>query len=148
MSSLLRRIAQSPVPTPARTRYFLAIAELGGSDNPASASTVVIPDSESNGTESFITETEFNLNYTGGAGSRNPISSGQLLRDLGREVVVVDDTTGAHLYKYRQVQIVDGPDTAGVGGDATTTAPNPWESNLFVRVWAADGTLVNVVRTG
>jgi hypothetical protein len=147
MSSLLRRIAQSPVPTPARTRYFLAIADLSGGDQSASASTVVIPDSESNGTESLITETVFNNNYLSGAGSRDSISSGQLLRDLGREINVVN-AAGARLYKYRQVQIVNGPDTAGVGGDATTSAPNPWESNLFVRVWAADGTLVNVVRTG
>lgn len=143
MSTQLRRIAQSPVPTPARTRFFLAIEDLSG-ESMATGSELVHPMTSF---ESIMTGTAFEAAFDPGSGSGVATPSGSLLKDLGREVNVVG-TDGQRLYKYRQVQIVGGTGSEGVGGTAGTTGANPWNSDVFVRVWAADGTLVNVVRTG
>jgi hypothetical protein len=61
-----------------------------------------------------------------------------LLKDLGRQIVVVDATTGGHLKTYRQVLIMDGAAAEGVG----SAAP------VYVLVSSASGTGVGVVRTG
>ena len=67
-----------------------------------------------------------------------------LLKDLGRQITVYDPTIGgAHVAVYRQVQIVNGAETEGVGGSAPE-----WDSNYFVKVWSANGEGINVVRTG
>lgn len=149
MSTQLRRIAQSPVPTPARSRFFLAIDALSGCAtslcNPSLSEVVYLNNDGS--FESVMTTTEFNDNFTEGAGQLSVIEAGALLKDLGREVNVIG-ADGNRLSKYRQVQIVNGTGSEGVGGTAGTAAPDPWNSNLFVRVWAADGNSVNVVRTG
>lgn len=66
-----------------------------------------------------------------------------LLKDMGRQITIVDADTKAHLAVYREVQIVDGVGSEGVGGSAPE-----WESTYFVKVWSADGAGVEVVRTG
>jgi len=43
------------------------------------------------------------------------LAAGQLYRDLGKTVVVHDDTTLLAIAKYQKVQIVNGPDSEGVG---------------------------------
>lgn len=68
-------------------------------------------------------------------------SIGTLFKDLGRQLLVVD-AAGTHLALFRQVQLVNGADTEGVGG-----VPPSWNC-LFVKVWSAAGTNVCVVRTG
>lgn len=66
-----------------------------------------------------------------------------LLKDMGRQITIYDPTSNLHLAVYREVQIVNGIGSEGVGGS------NPeWQSNYFVKVWSADGLGVNVVRTG
>lgn len=66
---------------------------------------------------------------------------GTLFKDLGRQLLVVD-AAGTHLALFRQVQLVNGADTEGVGG------VSPSWNCLFVKVWSAAGTNVCVVRTG
>jgi hypothetical protein len=61
-----------------------------------------------------------------------------LLKDLGRQIVVADATTGAHQKTYRQVLIMDAAQAEGVGS----------EPPVYVLVSSASGTGVKVVRTG
>ena len=133
MSTQLRRVAQAPAHSPARAKYFLAVSALSGSDPAAGDSIIYLTTTGS--FESAMSATNFEAQFTGGA----TIAANSLLRDLGREVVVYADANpNVHLYKYRQVILVNGPTTEGVG---QTTGP-------FVLVWSAAGTNVNVVRTG
>jgi hypothetical protein len=89
-------------------------------------------------TESIILEESLRVNYVA-------FSAGDLLKDLGREVAVVN-AEGAHVARYREVQRVNGLSTEGVDGPV-----DPQDSAygcFFVKVWAADGSGVKVVRTG
>jgi hypothetical protein len=123
MASLLRHIAQAPAHSPARAKFFLTLAE---------TNTVVI---YAPPVESVIESGAFNAAVTAGA----YIPQYALLKDTGREIVVYDAATGLHTYKFRQVQIVNGANTEGVGADA----------GPYVQVWAANGSAgVTVVRTG
>lgn len=75
-------------------------------------------------------------------------ASGQLYKDLGREVVVFDTlAAGAmKLAVYRQVQLVAGVSSEGVPvGDV---APTTQADAVYVKVWDARGIEVGVVRTG
>ncbi len=145
MSSQLRRLAQAPAHSPARAKFFLSVAAIGsgsGTAGDAIASlnpTTILP------AEAVINTADFGNIFDQGTAYG---STGTLFRDLGRSVTVVDND-GNHLYRYRQVQQVSGVDTEGVGGTTSTTAPQPWTSNLYVLVWAANGSAnVSVVRTG
>jgi hypothetical protein len=148
MSSLLRYIAQAPAHSPARAKFFLALVDIScGSGETTAGASVVYPDGDGI-VQTVMTETEFNDAFSRGVniGCFNEdapitqIAQHALLRDMGREVVVTQDASPSlHLYKYRQVQIVNGSDTEGV----PTTDVGP-----YVLVWAADGANVNVVRTG
>ena len=69
---------------------------------------------------------------------------GTLLKDLGRSTTVVD-TAGRHLAVYREVQRVNGPDTEGVGPAGTN---EDIYGIFFVRVWAADASIIYVARIG
>lgn len=75
-------------------------------------------------------------------------TSGQLYKDLGREIVRYS-TLGAGAIKlavYRQVQRVAGVGSEGVPvGDV---APTTQADAIYVKVWDAAGTDVSVVRTG
>lgn len=74
-------------------------------------------------------------------GGEGDYGIGTLFKDLGRQFLIVDAADN-HLALFRQVQLVQGADTEGVGG-----VPPSWNC-LFVKVWAAAGTNVCVVRTG
>jgi len=67
------------------------------------------------------------------------ILGNSLLEDLGREIVVYSTVDGLHKAVYRQVLPLNGEYTEGVGGPI---AP------LYVKVFAANGSGVRVVRTG
>lgn len=89
-------------------------------------------------TDTIILEESLRVSYVA-------FAAGDLLKDLGREVVVVN-AGGAYVARYREVQRVNGPSTEGVGGPV-----DPLDSAygcFFVKVWAADGSGVKVVRTG
>lgn len=66
-----------------------------------------------------------------------------LLKDMGRQITVYHSTSKLHLAVYREVQVVNGSGSEGVGG----SSPD-WDSTYFVKVWSADGDYVNVTRTG
>jgi hypothetical protein len=68
------------------------------------------------------------------------ITTGQLYRDLGRQIMVVDETTSAHLALFREAILQNG---AGSEGPADATGATVW-----LCVWRADGTQVGVARTG
>ena len=74
------------------------------------------------------------------------VSTGKLLKDLGRMITVYDDGVvgNPHTAIYRQVQIVAGPTTEGVSG----TPANGYRS-YWIKVWSASGTgVAPVARTG
>ena len=65
--------------------------------------------------------------------------SGRLLKDLGQEIIIVNDA-GQHVARYRHALRLGNAAAEGVDGVPGTS--------FLVRVWAADGTNVVVVRTG
>lgn len=117
MSSVLRHYSQVPV----RTMYLRVVAAPTRQDEAIS----------------------FEAGYPG-AIVESPISSsvivvaqGQLLKDLGRSVMVVN-ADGDHLALYREVLRMENAAAEGVG-------PTP---PFFVKVWSADGLGVIVARLG
>ena len=145
MSTQLRRFAQAPAHSPARAKFFLATATNTSTSGDAGDAIVSLNTSSTLPAEAVINNTNFGTIFEG---VTNGIPSvGTMFRDLGRSVVVVNND-GTHLYRYRQVQRVNGAGSEGVFDDDSTTAPNPWLSNLYVLVWAADGTAPVVARTG
>lgn len=74
-------------------------------------------------------------------------TSGQLYKDLGREIVRYDTlAAGAmKLAVYRQVQKVAGSGSEGV---PASDIPITSATAIYVKVWDAAGTGVSVVRTG
>ena len=80
------------------------------------------------------------------------ISGGTLLKDLGREIYVnVQQVSGvvSRAIILRQVQIVNGPGSAGVPDVAQGGGPTEWGTKWVV-TWAADPSAwpVTVARTG
>ncbi len=135
MSSTLRKIAQIP----ARIKYLVAIDNADSTTNvvtsvscygiqfadPAdipSESLVAYPSGGA-----FTDSTEVNL------------AQGDLFKDLGRQLVIYDSATDAHLAVFRQVQLVNGAGSEGVGATLPAT---------FIKVWSASGGGVGVARTG
>jgi hypothetical protein len=134
MTSILRRPSQIPV----RVKYLLTVADISGisgemisqadcfADSPQSYSPYSVID-DFMLEESMIVE----------------LFTGALLKDLGRTLVIKDAITNDHLAIFRHVQIQQGAESEGVGGSTA----DGWGS-IWVKVWAADGTGVGVVRTG
>jgi hypothetical protein len=67
-------------------------------------------------------------------------ATGEYFKDLGRQLVIYDATTKLHLAIFRQVQVVNGDGTEGVGAEGATP--------IFVKVWSASGGGVRVARIG
>ena len=63
------------------------------------------------------------------------VATGQLYRDLGKTVVVHDDTTLLAVAKYQKVQLVNGPDSEGVGNFELADA--------YLLVWRAGAVAAN-----
>ena len=99
MSSIQSAFAQIP----RRAKYLLT--NRGYNDNPYLLALSEEPDN-------LMSETDFYNLYN--SGDDEYIDVGQLLRDMGKEVVVVGDTNQEVLYRFRKVQIVNGADTEGV----------------------------------
>ncbi len=67
--------------------------------------------------------------------------AGALFRDLGREIVVVDDENDVgslHRDVFRECARMNGPTTEGIGADVS----------IWVKVFSARGDYVAVARTG
>lgn len=74
-------------------------------------------------------------------GGESDYGVGTLFKDLGRQLLI-KDADDNHVALFRQVQLVNGALTEGVGG------VSPSWNCLFVKVWSADGANVCVARTG
>lgn len=135
MSSTLRKFSQIPV----RIKYFLTLAEY----DPAPPAEGVSYDDPA---------LVFPGGYPGpivGDGALGIVdypgfAAGVLLKDLGRQVVIVD-SMDRHIAVYREVQRVNGSGSEGVGPQVSPDGPY---GTFFVKVWAADGSNVLVARTG
>lgn len=131
MSSIIRRIAQIPT----RTKYLLVVAS-DLSENDAADSPAFVLDGAWPVTMGTIAMPASALNDVATA---RPLTAGALYRDMGRQIIVASDAAGApHLAHYRAAQLVNGADSEGVGAF----------SEIYIRVWAADGQNVAVARTG
>ncbi len=133
---MLRTYAQIP----ARAKYFLYNDGIDVPGTVPTTSIFTLPEGSYADLTSMATATAVNAVVgivTGVAPATN------ILKDMGRQITIYDPTTHLHLAVYRQVQVVDGIATEGVGGSAPA-----WGSNYFVKVWSADGQGVAVIRTG
>lgn len=63
------------------------------------------------------------------------VPAGSLLRDLGRSIVVAN-ADGAHVYHFRNVQLINGAVTEGVGG--STADVDEWRTG-WICTWADSG---------
>ena len=131
MSSTLRHISQIPV----LQKYLLVnqtdTASANSADSPAftleanaswpvTVGTVAIP-------ASLVNDNAVPLGVTVGA----------LYRDLGRQIIIADNS-GMHLAHYRAALLMNNAAAEGVGSF----------TEVYLRVWAADGDNVRVSRTG
>ena len=153
MSSTLRKFSQIPV----RSKYLLGIgttADPNGSNGAlfgnggaslikvtGGAYTVISPTA----TTAQITAAAAEVGATISTYLADSDITGKLFKDLGRTVTVYDDTLpgNLHIATYRECQLVLGADYEGVDG-----SDPEYSANIYVRVWAADGTGVAVARTG
>lgn len=133
---MLRAYAQIP----ARAKYFMYAAGTDVSGNVPATSIFTLPVGSYADLTSMATATEVNA-IPGFVTDVTPATG--LLKDMGRQITIYDPTTRLHVAVYRQVQVVDGIASEGVGGSTPA-----WGSNYFVKVWAADGLGVAVIRTG
>lgn len=131
MSSVIRHISQIPV----RAKYLLAVSSNEAADDaadspafqlaadaswPVTVGTVAMPASAVNDNATALA-----------------ITAGALYRDLGRQIIVAD-AAGVHLAHYRAAQLVSSATTEGVGAF----------TEIYLRVWGANGNNVSVARTG
>ena len=140
MSSVLRSFSQIPV----RAKYLLAMMA-GATPSPSTAISeasafTLVPGSFIN-MSSVATEADIV--------DLSPVVitdiSGGLFKDLGRQVTVYDPATHKHLAVFRQVQRVAGSGSEGVG--LSGLVPETYLANIYMKVWAADGNGVVVMRT-
>jgi len=88
--------------------------------------------------------------FIGNTGYGRSYDSGDLFRDLGKELII--QTNGRTDYVYRLVQTVKGRGSEGVPENAGTPSLN--SGNFYICVWNADNTSnscansANVVRVG
>jgi hypothetical protein len=72
------------------------------------------------------------------------LTVGDLFRDLGREIVVYNDSTtvnSPHVYRFRECQKMNGATTEGADSTAS-------DSTIFIKVSEATGVTVGCARVG
>jgi hypothetical protein len=141
MSSVLKKFSQIPV----RVKYLIGLGAAAAEKTGVGANGVSafsLAPGEHINVESLALAADVTsaASYSGSVA----VGAGKLFKDMGRQITVLDTDDATHLALYRQVQIVDGPTTEGVGGDES----NGFNANIYLRVWAADGLNVVVARTG
>lgn len=135
MSSVLRRPAQIP----ARIPYFVVVGNIDSEEGYTLSQAPILDLSGAttlSGLNTFVNVDDMATYFTA---VTDETLEGKLLKDLGQEIIIVDDASN-HVARYRNVLRVNGGSTEGI---ATVGG-----GNLLVRVWAADGTNVFVARTG
>lgn len=131
MSSTLRTVAQIP----ARIKYLLAIATVDTASDTLTADNCF-------GFSCAVTNipsTTLTTATTVASSSQWDYVAGDLMKDLGRQLVIYDATTNQHLAVFRQVQLISGVGVEGV--------PDNYPIAYFVKVWSASGNGVGVART-
>ena len=131
MSSMLRAASQIPV----RSKFLIAVAGSESGSTVGEASAFTLDASWPAEIGSIATLADINAN---GVASRETYSSGDLFRDLGRQIMIVDEA-GVHQALYREAMPQTNADAEGIA----TIGGSVW-----LRVWAADGSSVNVARLG
>lgn len=127
MSSVLRHYSQIPV----LTKYLIGIANSVVGDDYATSSVISLKE---NGLfQTIMTANEVNANF----GAADPFYVGDMFKDLGRRIMIVDGT-GAHVALYREAMPQLDSYTEGIG----SIGP------VWLRVWDADATRVCVARQG
>jgi hypothetical protein len=128
MSSATSSFAQKS----GRSKFLLGISQSDSVDSAFTLpTTVTIP-------KSVVGLIEFG---TLGASSYE-IDVGDLFKDLGRQIVIVDDVVGSpRLEVYRECMLVSGPTSEGISS-------NEEDVRIFVKVFSSSGTDVGVARTG
>jgi len=121
-----------------RTKYFVSFGDLSG---------YFYTGSPAGGVEQDPTTFTPSVSY----------GPNTMMKDLGRSVTVYNQTVllGSKLTTnsiFRQVQLVKGANTGGVSGGVHTPTLgeqsfNDWKT-FWIRVWAADGIVAPVARTG
>jgi hypothetical protein len=142
MTSLLRFPSQIGV----REKYLIAVTDISAGSGVGAAGVAAF--TLDSGAFLSVGSVALAANVTGADGfaervaaGGNAIVAGELFRDMGRSITVVD-ANDSHIALYRNVQLVSGSTTEGVPSDAAYSA------NIYVRVWAADGSGVAVARLG
>ena len=117
-----------------RVKYFIAVADGSGNALVAGGST-----------QSIMTSTPFLANLPLNTG--NSFASGNVLRDMGKSITLIDATTKQQTEVYRLVEKENSaPETLGEGALASTPAIST--SVFYVKVWDSNGGGVKVARTG
>ncbi len=75
------------------------------------------------------------------------VAAGTLLRDMGKSITVINDSTAQQTEVYRLVEKeASSPESLGEGAAASTPAAST--SVFYVKVWDSAGADVKVARTG
>lgn len=144
MSSVLRAPSQIPV----RAKYLIVDLSLNiAGTTPSTGEAFVIDANKALPADSRTVIDAAVLDVASGAAkiaTRVNLTQGDLYRDLGRQVVVVN-AMGDHLAHFRAAQLVSGPATEGVPAVSSVGFPG---FELYICVWSATAGQVAVSRTG
>ncbi len=119
-----------------RVKYFISLADVSGYAVSATGST-----------QSLMTSTAFSSNVPVLVGAFPLLPAGTLLRDMGKSITVINDSTKQQTSVYRLVEKeASNPEQLGEGAAASTPAVST--SVFYVRVWDSNSEGVRVARTG
>ena len=140
MSSVLRVPSQIPV----RAKYLIVDVSANPGVLPSTGEAFTIDANKALPADNRTVILDSVLNVTSGTSkiaTKYDLGQGQLYRDLGRQVLVVN-AYGDHLAHFRAAQLVSGPDTEGVPSIGSVGY------ELYICVWSAATGQVAVSRTG
>jgi hypothetical protein len=138
MSSVGRQFSQIDV----RVRYFIGLGAgsftEGSVVSDESSAIILNSDAAYPGATGLAADLDDIFDDTG----LQPLS-GKLYKDMGRSITVID-SDGKHVSLYRNVQLVNGSGSEGVGGSSPS-----YQANIYLLVWsAANPDHVAVARVG
>jgi hypothetical protein len=129
MSSALRSFSQIPV----RSKFLVAIAADVSGATASECSAITL-----NAAWPYDIGTIVAAADVDAAGTQVDYAAGDLFRDLGRQIMIVDDM-GAHVALYREAMPQANAEAEGIA----TIGGSVW-----LRVWAANGVGAHVARLG
>jgi hypothetical protein len=117
-----------------RVKYFISIADVSGFAVAATGST-----------QSLMTSTSFAANVPILLGAVPGLAAGALMRDMGKSITVINDSSKQQTEVYRLVEKESG---GIIGEGAQNSTPALSTLVFYVKVWDSDGNGVKVARTG